>query len=266
MDKDALVSAIASYDKWRLGFGVVTAFSAVIVIAIQIRVLKLNGDLSLIKDTEAAENKRRLALITARAEEAVASAANATRDIEIARAESAEATLRAADSNRQAAEAQERAAEANERGAQAERAAAEAQLQLEQFKAPRRLTDEQRSSLFDAMRGYPGTKFDMAVQGSDPEAGAFIGVLEPILLAAGWVEIGYAGPGDIAFTRPGKPTIGMINLEGVYVQVRQRTGDPANAATQLAGLLTRFGIKTVLAEGSSTNLDGVHVYVGKKAL
>ncbi len=70
------------------------------MIAIQIWLLKLNGDLVVIKDAEAAENKRLVAVATARAEEAAANVANATRDIEVARREAAEANARAAEANR----------------------------------------------------------------------------------------------------------------------------------------------------------------------
>jgi hypothetical protein len=66
--------------------------------------------------------------------------------------------------------------------------------------------------------------------------------------------------------RQGKPTIGVINLDGVAIQTHQQTGDAASAAARLADVLTRAGVKTTLASGSSTNLDGVHVYVGKKAI
>jgi hypothetical protein len=102
VDKSSLVRAIASYDRARLAFGVLAAVSTVFVIAIQIWLLKLNADLSVIKDREANENKRQFALLTARTEEA-------TRDIEVARREAAEANERAATANERAGEANEAA-------------------------------------------------------------------------------------------------------------------------------------------------------------
>jgi flavodoxin len=50
------------------------------------------------------------------------------------------------------------------------------------------------------------------------------------------------------------------------IQTLQQTGNTASAAERLAGILNGLGVKTTLASGSSTNLEGVHVYIGKKAI
>lgn len=250
-EREGLQAFVDSLDKWAIVCGIFVAIGVVGESVVGYLHWTKGNRLHVLEETARLEQQTVVETARQHAEEASLKVATATKDIETARKEAAEANARAAESN--------------ERVALAEQAAAEANLRLEQFKAPRRLTDAQRSTLLDAMREYPATKFDMGIQGSDPEAMAFAGAIETLLLAAGWVEVAYAGPGDVAFTRPGKPTTGMINLDGVVLQTHQQAGNPAGAAARLAGILNGLGVKTTLASGSSTNMDGVHVYVGKKA-
>jgi ABC-type multidrug transport system fused ATPase/permease subunit len=170
VDKATLVRAIASYDKWRLTFGVVAAMSAVFVIAIQIRLLKLNADLSAIKDTEGEENTRKLASVNARAEEAVASAANAVRDTEVAR--------------REAAEANERAAKANE-VAEGERLA---RVKIEERIAPRVLSPAQLADIKTRVQPFASGATKVAFLAPADSEPAHLGKpLLDMLRSAGWM-------------------------------------------------------------------------------
>jgi flagellar biosynthesis GTPase FlhF len=265
MPKDQILASIEATNRWGIGFCIAAAIGAIGLAVVAFVSWRLGNSLQIAEAGEQRDHENRLQAARNEAADASARAEGARAEAESARENAAKAEERAAKAESHLEEAHIESAQANERAAVAEKAAADAQLRLEQFKAPRRLTNEQRSSLFEAMRKHVAIKFDMGIQGSDPEAGTFAGTLESVLIEAGWAEVGYAGPGDVAFTRPGKPVIGMINMDGVWIQTHQRTGDAANAAARLSELLNKFGIKTKLADGSSTNLDGVHVYVGKKA-
>ncbi|HEV3193980.1 MAG TPA: hypothetical protein VGY54_25920, partial [Polyangiaceae bacterium] len=87
VDKTALIGQIAFFDVARLVFGVVAAFGTASVIAIQIWLAKLNAGLNVIKDAEAAGNRKQLAEYALAIEEARASAAEANEKAEAERLE-----------------------------------------------------------------------------------------------------------------------------------------------------------------------------------
>ena len=126
MDKASLVGSIAWWDRARIVFGVIAALGTVSVIAIQIWLMKLNGSMSVIKDAEAEENRRQMASLTTRSQEAEARIADAGREIAIAQRSAAEADARAQESKKIA---------------EGERLA---RVKIEERMAPRRLVHPER--------------------------------------------------------------------------------------------------------------------------
>jgi hypothetical protein len=99
-----------------------------------------------------------------------------------------EFTLQIADANRAAAESNKLAEESRERAAEAERQAAEAQLALEQYKAPRRLSQKQYDILKAAFskKQYQGQKFQIEAALTNPEGTQYACDIANCLSDCGW--------------------------------------------------------------------------------
>ncbi len=71
--------------------------------------------------------------------------------------------------------------EAKAQAAQAEQRAAEASLELAKLKAPRTLRPEQQNRIIAKLNPFGGTKFDIGLMPSDPEAEMLLTVVESML-------------------------------------------------------------------------------------
>jgi hypothetical protein len=156
---------------------------------------------------------------------------------------------------------------ANRGAAEANARAVEAQLALEKFKAPRKLSSEQQSAIVGKIRRFSGQRFDMALNSADPEAAALQQSIEGMLRLAGWEQVDWKG-GDLVFTRPGKPVLGIITMVGVFAQMeRDKASAFEAAAVILMGSLNLEGIQSKAEAGSiemAENKDVMHIMVGKK--
>jgi hypothetical protein len=190
-------------------------------------------------------------------------------DTDIARVQhdAALAIERAAVLEKEAETARASIAAANARAAEASQKAAEAQLALEKFRAPRKLSSEQQTTIVGIISQFSGQKFDMAVNSGDPEAGFLLDTIESILTRAGWQQVDWKG-GDIVFSRPQRPVIGIISMVGVFAQMeRDKAQAFEAAAVMLMGSLNLEGIASKAEAGSiaaAENKDVMHIMVGKK--
>jgi hypothetical protein len=163
---------------------------------------------------------------------------------------------------------QKEIANANATAAQAEQRAAEANLELARMKAPRTLMPERQESVVSMLKPFAGVRFDVGLVQGDPEAAAFMILLEAVLNAAGWIEVDWVG-GDIVMTREGKPTVGLVTTANVAVAVHpEKTSSFGNAAAALGealnaqGIVTRSG--TVGAGFINQDAKALHILIGRK--
>ena len=116
--------------------------------------------------------------------------------------------------------------------------ALEAQVVLEKFKAPRRLTTEQKSSLTERMKPFSGTAFAMSAVGA--ESTDFATDIAESLMQAGWRWINWP-LGGIATRPPGRPELGLDMLRGVETHIFYASLQPL--AIELFQALTAAGFK-----------------------
>jgi len=157
--------------------------------------------------------------------------------------------------------------EAKAQAAQAEQRAAEASLELAKLKAPRTLRPEQQNRIIAKLNPFGGTKFDIGLMPSDPEAEMLLTVVESMLSTARWEQIDWNG-GTIIYTRTGKPVVGQTSLYGVVIQLRpEEVSQFWPAALALAPALHDEGIAAEAQPGLgivNNNMDAIHILVGKK--
>jgi hypothetical protein len=152
--------------------------------------------------------------------------------------------------------------------AEADARAAEANLELAKFKAPRQLSSEQSNRITESIKKWSGTRFTLAVF-NDPEAIAFMSQIETALLSAGWIETDWKGGGALAYTRAGRPNVGITLLQGLFVQAdsSHATDFGWQVGTLVANLkeeglhATAEVARMVPQDG---NIDVIQIQVGKK--
>jgi hypothetical protein len=160
-------------------------------------------------------------------------------------------------------------AAANERAAQSEKAAAEAKLELEKFKAPRKL-DSHILAIAERLKKFPDARFDTSVVPGDPEAFTFMAAIAATLESAGWTWVDWNPTGALGgtFTILGKPNVGNFAFFDVMLQVNPESKSKLfEAANVLGGLLNAVGFAAtlnVIDNASIPNKDTIHVLVGKK--
>ena len=142
--------------------------------------------------------------------------------------------------------------------AETERAKAEAykaQLALEQFKAPRSLTDEQVARISEKMRPFAGQRFGMITYWHVKEPSDFTKRIEnDALIAAGWVSIEKFGV-----------LVGMVT--GVDVQLCEESdATTKNAANELVSALAAESITatTTIIRYGQTHKDLIRIQIGWK--
>jgi hypothetical protein len=151
--------------------------------------------------------------------------------------------LEAVAAQSEAAKANEAAAKANERAAIANQKAAEATLALEKFKADRKLTDAQASSLALKMNAFSGQGYVLSAS-TDQDSMRLVRAIDSILIRAGWIR----SPTAAAVTTDDGIAISVATEPGVRIQIAQsRASDNGlvERATALASALKAEGIEAV---------------------
>jgi hypothetical protein len=145
--------------------------------------------------------------------------------------------------------------------AEANARAAEAKLALEKFKAPRSL--KQPKSVVEKLKPFAGMPFDVALN-IEPEVISLMDQITLSLREAGWVWRNLADTNGIQFGRTDLPTMGIIAVSGVLIQIaeskRQEWGPAVHA---LGNALTAEGIE-VKGEVGVISDDAIHIKIGKK--
>jgi hypothetical protein len=155
--------------------------------------------------------------------------------------------------------------------AEANARALEAQLALEKFKAPRDLNPAQQAQITYAVLPFKGTRFDMAVIPSDPEAIVLVGKIAGPLRAAGWEWIEFNHPGGPfmnVYTWPDLPNVGQFSDVGISIKLNsdhaaefQKAADELSKALRAAGFDTTVDVADI---PGIPNHDTLHILVGKK--
>jgi hypothetical protein len=160
------------------------------------------------------------------------------KDMAAASAREKEASARISEAERGSAEASAKAegfrldiAKAKESAAQAEARAAEANLELERFKAPRRLSGSLQSSIADRLRLLGMRQVDVIIIGDPPEIANFTGDIVAAIRQADWT------------VRKLMKAIAGPAVSGVLVGTRRGSAqDVTNAADALISALQSAGV------------------------
>jgi hypothetical protein len=143
------------------------------------------------------------------------------------------------------------------------RAAAE---QLQKLNKPRALSPEQRQVLVAAIKPYAGTPFVIAAQ-QLAEPLILEEQIESALTVAGWIQKPWDGGGDIVISRPNAPSIGLVTIVGVYIQLDNAAPAAFSPAVlTLGNLLIALGIPTEMQRGNFPigNKEVIRVLVGAR--
>jgi hypothetical protein len=141
-----------------------------------------------------------------------------------------------------------------------------AELELEKFRAARKLGAEQQERITAKAKSFSGASFDIATM-NDKEPFNLAEMIETALLAAGWKEVDWTG--NPLITRNSKSSFGIAIEFGVSIQHEvTQTAELGAIANMLAAALHSEGIEA-RAEVSGTNMpstshNAIHVIVGKK--
>jgi hypothetical protein len=153
--------------------------------------------------------------------------------------------------------------------AEANARALEAKVELEKFKADRKLTPEQQAIVADKVRRFQGIKFDTGLASTDPEYIVLLNAIEAALKSAGWIPIEWHGPGLTVNRAPSLPA-GLVSVAGVAIFTQPAaSAELWEAATALVSVLNEkeVGIEADagrMTVSGNTNADAIHVMVGRK--
>jgi len=163
--------------------------------------------------------------------------------------------------------AKERAAEAERHLAEALAEARRVQTALDAYKAPRTITDEQRLRIVSALKPFPETPYELAVDPL-PEASAFVKIIDTLLRSAGWTNRGSARHDfRIVHPLPGGSQAEDVVASGLVVEVAKKNESKYGpAALALGGALMRegFSVRAEYLPDSDPSPDNVRVIVGVK--
>jgi hypothetical protein len=144
-------------------------------------------------------------------------------------------------------EANKRIAEADARAVGANARAVEAALQLEKFKAPRTLSDEQRELVISQVRAFAGQEYTAVISPAGVDVRPLWVTLDRTLAAAGWSRVNPAG------LATGNPPAGIAVDPGVGIAIvidRKSLPGIGPAAQTLVAALNSTGIESELAFGN----------------
>jgi hypothetical protein len=178
--------------------------------------------------------------------------------VEVAKANEAiaKANERANSLEAEAAKSRERAAQLEKGVAEANARAAEAQLALEQFKAPRWITDAQHSSFVSNLGRFQGTSVDIwLIHAPSQDAASLASRLLAVLGAAHWNANGVFN------------LMGGVSGAGVFVVMRDSPTAADNAAaTALVNELNAAGLAASLQKGVTDKpVETLGAFVGPNA-
>ncbi len=144
--------------------------------------------------------------------------------------------------------------------------AAEAQLELEKFKAPRKLDESQVARVKALAARFPGTPFDVSVN-LESEPQNFAAQIGSLLESAGWVWKNRNNTPGLAI-RLGPHEAGLLNGGpplGLEIDV-SKTLDWSAPLLALGNALQAEGFQPVMnsATDNSASPDAVHLYFGSK--
>jgi hypothetical protein len=156
-------------------------------------------------------------------------------------------------------------AEANARAEEAKLKTARLELALAKFKAPRRLTQNQRAKLVASLKEFSGTAFDISA--SINETLIFALDIESTRTEAGWDRRSWTG-GGTAINLPGRPFVaGFVITEGIDIQIfnpgLSKARDALVNELRLAGFERVIG-SDVDVPPEYTNRNVMHINVGTK--
>lgn len=176
-----------------------------------------------------------------------------SKDAAEAKKDAADAVERAAKLEKEAADARSQIAEANSRAAEATKEASEAQLALQQFKAPRWITDTQQEAFIGHLTQFHGVSVAVwLTHATSPDAPAFAAKLLSVLAAAQWNTHGVL-------------TL-LAGVSGAGILVATRASPVSNdqaAAEALVSELNSAGLSAHLAKGvTDTPVNVLGAFIG----
>jgi hypothetical protein len=142
--------------------------------------------------------------------------------------------------------------------AQANAKALEARVELEKYRAPRRLTAERKAEIAEKTKVFPDVAFAMAAVG--PESIDLAIDTADALQTAGWKWVSWP-MGGVVTNLPGRPMVGSVALTGTEIQVH----DPAlvNAGNALLRALVGDPIfeRVRSVQGQAQNESYAHTVI-----
>jgi hypothetical protein len=167
---------------------------------------------------------------------------------------------------------EKRAKEAGDRlVAKANARAAEAQLELANFRLPRRwVLRGKTDAITERLRPFAGTEFDSGL-GQSGEQADFWWDLEPIIVAAGWVHVQWRADANVLpfviSQGPDRPLSGSVAAANVEIHVHPDSRERLSpAATALISALNEAGIAARDAGHNTHNINtnAIHILIGNK--
>ncbi len=164
----------------------------------------------------------------------------------------------------------EKVAELNERAAEADRKAKEAELALIEFRKPRGITPDQRTSIAEKLKSFAGTQFDTGLSGGSGEQADLLWQLAPAITDAGWSHMPwtFVFQGQQGVTQgTSRPISGAVAASNVEIHLHPETQDRLMPATKaLISALKEIGIDVKFC-GFNTynnNPNAIHILIGEK--
>lgn len=148
-----------------------------------------------------------------------------------------------------------------------------AQLELAKIRSTRREDIKgKEAEITAAVAQFAGTNFDAGTGTGDGEQADFIWDLEPILISAGWKQLGWfstaMGPNQLIWRgNSGRPALGNVTALGVEIHLAPNARPALEpAANALISALNGIGIAARDAGYNITNGStyAVHVLIGPK--
>lgn len=151
---------------------------------------------------------------------------------------------------------QERTIKLENETAKANAQAVEAKLELEKYKAPRSLNQQEQNKIISSLNKYMGQEYSITPYSDSPESLNFSNQLQQSLLKAGWI---YIKPENFTFPFPGVVGVQIYT----HPDSKQSTKDAANA---LISILMNLGkTATPKFQGKDTPVTNqISLIVGTK--
>jgi hypothetical protein len=145
-------------------------------------------------------------------------------------------------------------------------------LEAENERPRQAVLAEHQPTIRDELRPFAGTKFDFGVNPNSAEQMDFMIALQPVLVAAGWVNRkwsdGHTHPSPLTGNQQILPIFASIFATNIEIHSSPENREQLKpAVTALAAALNNIGIVATADEGHdvvSINFDAVHIWVGEK--